>query len=838
MCQNEYLNLGSYFVQNNSKYEEVHHSLKMGAQTYLPVEILDYVETHTPAEEVTFGISQRELAKALGYHPCSMSRPLATLVSEGLLLTRRGLVRDGSRKQLTYRLTESGRARLHRETRQVPLLSGDIPPPPHPFLGRKEELTLLTDHSREGGAVFFVDGAPGMGKTALVSRHLRRIKQGRVPFWFTVRPASSSRQFVVALSHALSALGASQLAYYTQLPRPPVPREVADLTARALAERSLAAVIDDTQMAGPDVRKFLEEFITALMPSGAHLFYLISQEPPIFESSTVATHRLTVGGLDRAAAHDLTDRQGGLADRFETVFQATLGSPLLLQLAVSNPGLEADAATLPQRVVERLHAQEVQGLLPVALSNEPMPLPFVTESGELGSARVHELTKTGLLQKTLQGRLEVLQVVRTALLSRVTQPEERAAHLRLAAYYGRSHRPEAVRERFLHLVAGESWKLASQLLTRHQRTLLGLGFSEPLRNSLRRLSTALPRGTAKARALEAEAVLLRYHSDYSEAIIARRRAVVESNADPKVSCEAHLHIAELYMRLRDVRAAENEFAEAQKIGSLTRRLQVFFGLTGARLAEAKGDNNAARLGYQETIEMARRYRITDLGLDAIAAWSRLEELQTGPESALMIVSEAIPEAQSAGRADIVFNLRLVRAHAYLRMGQGEAAESEMRTVRSEAESLGYLNQLTYTLDGMAAAAGQAGRWTEAIGYARHAMTLAEKLGNDHVLGHALALLCSDEFRQAYHGGDPALLKESIAHGERSVEVLGRLPPSDLLVFAHGYLAEVYAHVRDGKRASEHYARALELTDQLSLGWAHEALAREVGPKVQQSLATA
>ena len=104
----------------------------MGLQTYLPIEILDYVQTHEPAEDAAYGISQRELAKALGYHPCSMSRPLDQLVEEGLLNSRRGLVPDGRRKQLVYRLTPDGRTRLKRETREVPILSGELPRPPIP----------------------------------------------------------------------------------------------------------------------------------------------------------------------------------------------------------------------------------------------------------------------------------------------------------------------------------------------------------------------------------------------------------------------------------------------------------------------------------------------------------------------------------------------------------------------------------------------------------------------------------------------------------------------------------------------------------------------------------
>ncbi|HXW67961.1 MAG TPA: MarR family winged helix-turn-helix transcriptional regulator, partial [Thermoplasmata archaeon] len=112
----------------------------MGGRSLLPTEILDYVETHAPPADSPYGISQRELAKALGYHPCSMSRPLRDLVHEGLLDGRRGPVRDGVRKQLVYRVTQQGRTRLARETKRVPLLTGAIPAPPNPFLGRREEL--------------------------------------------------------------------------------------------------------------------------------------------------------------------------------------------------------------------------------------------------------------------------------------------------------------------------------------------------------------------------------------------------------------------------------------------------------------------------------------------------------------------------------------------------------------------------------------------------------------------------------------------------------------------------------------------------------------------------
>jgi DNA-binding MarR family transcriptional regulator len=807
----------------------------MGLQTYLPIEILDYIQTHEPSEEGSYGISQRELAKALGYHPCSMSRPLDQLVREGLLASRRGLVRDGRRKQLTYRLTIEGRTRLKRETSEVPLLSGELPPPPHPFLGRKEELDQLADSGKTGALIAFVDGPPGMGKTALVSRHLRRAKRGRVPFWFTVRSASSPRQFVSALSHALSFLGNPQLAYYAQLPRTPVARETADLAARALGTQALAAVVDDFQVAGADFRKFLVEFISSLAGRGGHQFYIVGQEPTPFDPGAIPSHHLTIGGLDRAAAHELTDRRGGLSDRFEKVFQSTMGSPLLLQLAVSNPEIQADPDTLPEAVIKRLPVTEIQAVLPAALANEPLPTTFLTDESGLSLPRLQELSRMGIVHKTLQDRVEVLQVVRGAILSRVTPAEEREAHLLLARFYGRSHRPETLRERFLHLVEGEDWKSASHLLDEQQRVVLRLGYSETLRSALRHLSGALPRGPARLRVLMIEASLLRAHSDYAEAVQTLRRAASESEADPKASCEALLGIVDLYIRLAQVDLARNEFAIAKKIGPVSRRLQAYFALSEARVEEGGGESQAAATDYQRAFELARKAHATDLALESIAAWSRLAERTSGPEVALRVIDAALPEARQAGRMDIVFNLLLGRARAYSDSGRHDLAEAEMNSIRSEAEALGYLTQLTYTLSGLVAVAIERSRWAEGSAYARQAGALAERLGNDLVLGHTLALQCSLEFRQVYHGGDLRLIEESVAHGKRSVEVLGRLPPTDSLALAHGYLTEVYLYTRQLGEAQTHYDAAMSIAEKLQLGLLKENLESEIGSKLRLAL---
>ena len=788
--------------------------------THLPIEILDYIETHEPPADAPYGISQRELATALGYHPCSMSRPLADLIEEGQLQARRGNVRGGARKQIVYTMTDPGRQFLQKQTRAVPLISGAIPAPPNPFVGRKDELALLREYSRTARSLIFVEGAPGMGKTALVARHLRLIKAGRIPFWFAVRESSSPRDLTLGLAHALAALGSPQLAYYAQLPRQPVGREVANLVARAIGDRQLVGVIDDVQFAAPDLRQFLEELVPGLLTDRGDLVFLVGQHFPNFDWSGVPTQRVTIGGLDRSAAHELTDRRGGLADRFEQVFQASLGSPLLLLLSVATPGVEATSTTLPAVVVGRLTPAEVQALLPIALANEPLPLSWIAETGQIPTTTLENFVQTGLLQKSAGNRAEILQVVRNALLDRADVAHERAAHLSLSGFYARSHRADALRERFLHLVAAEEWRSSLQFLTRQQKAMLTLGYSDHLRNALRRLAMGLPSGVGRIRALRAEASILHMHSQYAEAVLAFRQAISEAQGDDRATAECLLDMVEPQIRMKQIDEAARTLEAARASGPLNSRLEAMFLLDQSRILEAKGELPRATETCYAAFQMARRFHHSDVALQSVANWTRLATFRGDQEAALKTVDEMLPEARRLTRMDIVFNLLLTRARANSDLGRNDLAVEAMLEVKTEAEALGYLGQLAYALSGLSAMANRTENWTEASAYARQASALSERLGNDAILAHTLALMCWAERKQGH-------IEEARHHGERSLSVLARLPPSDTTVIAHSYLAMVYLDYKQRDRARAEYQEALRLAKNLGTDFLHSIIRKEM-----------
>jgi tetratricopeptide (TPR) repeat protein/DNA-binding MarR family transcriptional regulator len=788
--------------------------------THLPIEILDYIETHEPAPDAAYGISQRELATSLGYHPCSMSRPLAELLEEGRLHARRGNVRGGLRKQIVYTITDSGRQFLQKQTRAVPLLSGALPAPPNPFVGRKDELALLREFSRTPGSLILVEGAPGMGKTALVSRHLRSIKAGRIPFWFAVRESSSPRDLTLGLAHALAALGSPQLAYYAQLPRQPVGREVANLVARAVGERQLVGVIDDIQFASADLRRFIEEVVSGLLTDREDILFLVGQQIPHFVGIEVQTQRLMIGGLDRVAAHELTDRRGGLEDRFEQVFQASLGSPLLLLLSVRTPGVEASSGTLPSVVVGRLTEPEVRGLLPIALASEPLPLEWITETSELTIPGLTAFAQSGLLQKSGGNRIEMLQVVRGALLDRAEAAWEREARLKLALFYGRSHRPDALRERFLHLVAAEAWKQSLQMLTRHQKALLSLGYSDHLRNALRRLAMGLSSGTGRIKVLRAEASILRFHSQHADAVLALRQAVAEAQGDERVTVECLLDMVEPQIRMRQIDEAAKTLELVRGSGQLNSRLQALFMLDESLILEARGELPRAKDTSHRAFQLARRFHHSDVALQSVAIWTRVATYRGDQEAALRTVDEMLPDARQSQHMDIVFILLLTRARAFAELGKRDLAETALLEIKAESEALGYLGQLALALSGLSAMAAEAGKWSEALTYAKQASALAERLGHDTILAHTLALMCWAERKQGR-------LEEARHHGERSLAVLARLPPSDTSVIAHSYLAEVFVAMKELGRARAEYAEALRLARALGTDWLRASIEKDM-----------
>ena len=218
---------------------------------------------------------------------------------------------------------------------------------------------------------------------------------------------------------------------------------------------------------------------------------------------------------------------------------------------MKTPGVAAEAGKLPQAVVARMAPEEAIALLPVAIANEPLPVTFLTEFGRVpGPGRGAHPGRHPPPDPRGAGRAARRRSARRS--SSRPAASEMDAHRQLASFYGRSHRPASVRERFLHLVAGESWRAASDLLAQSGRVILSLGYSAALREALVHMTLGMPPGAGRMRALRVEAELLRYHSEFTEAVQVLRRAISDAADDERLVGECLLEISELYVKLRQL----------------------------------------------------------------------------------------------------------------------------------------------------------------------------------------------------------------------------------------------------------------------------------------------
>jgi hypothetical protein len=478
-----------------------------------------------------------------------------------------------------------------------------------------------------------------------------------------------------------------------------------------------------------------------------------------------------------------------------------------------------------------LPEETFRALIPLALANEPLAVGVLLEMGIDSPERIEQLARSGLLRHTAEGRVELLQTIRSALLERGGPVLEREGHLRLATYYGQSRRPESIRERLLHLVAGEAFHDAVQILKFHERTVLNVGYSDALRASLRHLTLALPPSEDRVLALRVEAGLLQLHSEYTDAILSLRRAIVEASDDHMVAADCLLRIADLYVRQNAVDRAEAALEAARRLGPFQKRLAAYVVLTEARIMEARADWGRAQELARHAYESSRKLRPADVALESVALWSKLAALAGDPEGGLSIVEQGLADSRRAGRLDIVFNLILVRARIYAEQGEPNRAQAEMRSMRSEAEALGYLSPLTYTLSGLSALAAQSERWDEAMSYGRQAASLAERLGNTAVLGHTLAVMAACELRMSQTNKDASLLVAAQEHGERAVSLLQRIRLTDSLPIAYGYLTDVYLELKLVPQARAAFEEASRLAKEIGLKWLLDQLDVDVLPRL-------
>lgn len=258
-----------------------------------------------------------------------------------------------------------------------------LPNPPVPFVGRAVEVERLA-RVLERGAVAFVWGFSGIGKTALVLQVAQHRVQQRWPAdrSFVV---DGSRDAVAAIRDRLRSFGKS------------VGDDVSSVV-EALEDGGLFVVVDDLARVEGDLVEFVE--LAARVYRNARVVCVCREDPrkPAWLAQTVA---LSPMALDELTALLLDVQPGWSASEAHATAAQARGSPWrALQLSV---GGVVDTSG-PERSLLSLSLSAQGVLRALALTSAAVPLPVLAKATRLPPDDVTEtLCRRGWLERSPRG---------------------------------------------------------------------------------------------------------------------------------------------------------------------------------------------------------------------------------------------------------------------------------------------------------------------------------------------------------------------------------------------------------------------------------------------------
>jgi DNA-binding CsgD family transcriptional regulator len=574
------------------------------------------------------------------------------------------------------------------------------------LIGRDEELLRVQRFlDRRGARALLIAGEAGVGKTSLWHACLSRAQAAGVRA-LAARPTEAETSFAHA---ALGDLLAPHRDVLAHLPAPqrhalevallvaerdaaPDPQAVARAALAALralaGDAPLLVAVDDVQwldrptaavlafaarrLADEDIALLLAQRTTGAAPAPLDLDRagLDLARLDLTPLSLGAVQRLLQRRLDwvpsRPVLHHVHELSGG-----NPFFALELGRAVQAGSLRLQPG-ERLPVTLDALVGARLHglsAAARRGLAVAAAMGQPTLAVVNAVAGDDALAEAeraqivdvrdgvlrfaHPLLASGAYAATEPATRRALHA---AIAERVSEPEERARHLALAAtgpdetvaaaLDDAAQRAESrgapaaaaeLFERAVRLTPPGRTSDARRRMTDAARCVYQSGDSRRAREMLEALVGAIERGSERARALVLLALVRGYDDDLRAAEALLREAIGEAEGDEEVRAAAHNHLAGILFRLRE---RLREAVEHAKAVSSSARLETQAEALGSRLlAEAALGDRAAPATLQRVLELDPRChhrRVIARPLFQVAFawlwWDELERARTAFET--------------------------------------------------------------------------------------------------------------------------------------------------------------------------------------------------------------
>jgi tetratricopeptide (TPR) repeat protein/DNA-binding PadR family transcriptional regulator len=328
-------------------------------------------------------------------------------------------------------------------------------------LGRESEMEKIDTWYRSRSTCLVVVGTAGIGKTALVSSFVSKLRSP--VFWHSIGEWESALSIISDLSEFMLKNGKTSLRDY--LSSKNFDLGMVGRILKNIDERQIW-VFDDYQKASDDVREMFNMLLSALKGTSVRLIVLSRSIPDFYSRKDVSISRdvyeLFLEGLSMDAARDILVRKGIYPSetQFREIYSFTAGHPLALELiAASGMRKEAAKAYLAEEAYRNLNVSERKMLSELSVYRKHA-LPDAIVRTEKDVETLRSLIRKGMVYYDSEERYFMHDLMRAFLKERKSMKKE---HMRAYETYKKRDRIDSRIEAIYHSMMAEEMELAEEL---------------------------------------------------------------------------------------------------------------------------------------------------------------------------------------------------------------------------------------------------------------------------------------------------------------------------------------------------------------------------------------
>lgn len=216
-------------------------------------------------------------------------------------------------------------------------------PTPTPFLNRNNEISRLKKWvESDAYGLMILEGAPGIGKTALISKVARENFPNTDIFWYAFGEGSDTRSIIECMSDFFHKIGRESLKIFVDSSGTSDIKKCASISLQDLVETNVLLVFDGFDDVSDDVKNLILMILDSLdeelhssvkfVITTRELGRMSEKKESLPDTSIL---RFQIRGLDEATAREFENLKGLGEIEFKRIYQLTEGNPRLLQRITS-----------------------------------------------------------------------------------------------------------------------------------------------------------------------------------------------------------------------------------------------------------------------------------------------------------------------------------------------------------------------------------------------------------------------------------------------------------------------------------------------------------------------